>query len=80
MPPNLFNWRPIVRSRLPFASTLVYSDDDPYCAPAPSLVMASDWGSTAHAIGPRGHINGDSGLGDWPAGIALLNDLLSHAD
>jgi predicted alpha/beta hydrolase family esterase len=25
MPPNLFNWRPIVHQRLPFASTLVYT-------------------------------------------------------
>ncbi len=79
MPPNLFNWRPIVRTRLPFPSALVYSDDDPYCAPARSLAMASDWGSTGHAVGPRGHINGESGLGDWPAGIALLAALISRA-
>ena len=31
MPPNLFNWRPIVRQPLPFASLAAISSDDPYC-------------------------------------------------
>jgi uncharacterized protein len=78
-PPNLFNWRPIVRKALPFASVLVYSADDPYCAPALALHMAADWCSRPHSIGPRGHVNGESGLGDWPAGIALLHGLISRA-
>ena len=78
MPPNIFNWRPIVRTRLPFASELVYSDGDPYCSPTRSLDMAANWGSTSHCIGARGHINGESGLADWPAGIALLRALMSH--
>jgi predicted alpha/beta hydrolase family esterase len=26
-------------------------------------------------VGDAGHINGDSGLGDWPAGFALLEEL-----
>ncbi|TIX39355.1 MAG: hypothetical protein E5V36_19965, partial [Mesorhizobium sp.] len=30
------------------------------------------WGSDLHIAGPLGHINGDSGLGDWPAGMELL--------
>jgi uncharacterized protein len=80
MPPHLFNWRPIARDRLPFESLLVYGDDDPYCTVAQSECMAADWGSRRVGIGPRGHINGKSGLGDWPAGIALLNDLISRAD
>ena len=78
MPPNLFNWRPIVRTRLPFASELVYSDDDPYCTVPRALEMAADWGSTGHAIGARRHINGESGMGDWPAGIALLHGLAAR--
>jgi len=79
MPPNIFNWRPIVRTRLPFASELVYSDDDPYCTPERALAMASDWGCTTHAISAHGHVNGESGLGDWPAGLARLNALISRA-
>ena len=79
MPPNLFNWRPIVRQRLPFASLVVTSTDDPYCAPIRATQMADDWGSLCVSIGAHGHINGESGLGDWPAGWALLRTLRDGA-
>lgn len=75
MPPNLFNWRPIPREKLPFASVAVVSSDDPYCAPPRAQAMAGAWGSELLEIGARGHINGESGLGDWPQGIALLERL-----
>ena len=73
MPPNLFNWRPIERRRLPFKSLVVSSTDDPYCRPDRSAQMALDWGSRAVNLGARGHLNGESGLGDWSEGWALLN-------
>ena len=76
MPPNLFSWRPIIRARLPFASVAVISSDDPYCAPERAEQMARDWGAAAFDIGPCGHINSASGLGDWPQGWALLQTLL----
>ena len=72
MPPNLFNWRPIARQRLPFASLVVTSSDDPYCSAERGAQMAADWGSASTVIGACGHVNGESGLGDWPAGWALL--------
>jgi uncharacterized protein len=72
MPPNLFNWRPIPCQRLPFRSLVISSNDDPFCSPERSAQMASDWGSAALSLGARGHINGESGLGDWPEGWALL--------
>jgi uncharacterized protein len=75
MPPNLYNWRPIVRARLPFAATVVTSSDDPYCGSERAAGMARDWGAERVDIGARGHINGDSGLGDWPEGRALLDRL-----
>jgi len=76
-PPNLFNWRPIVRARLPFASLVVISCDDPYCAPGRAAQMARDWGASTFDIGACGHINGASGLGDWPQGWALLQTVLA---
>ena len=79
MPPNLFNWRPIVRQPLPFASLVVHSDDDPYCAVDRAAQMAADWGSRCVSAGRRGHLNGDSGLGDWPEGLALLAALAGPA-
>lgn len=79
MPPNLFNWRPIVRERLPFPALAAISSDDPYCAPTRALRMADDWGAEVIDIGARGHINGESGLGDWPEGLALLGRLAARA-
>lgn len=79
MPPNLFNWRPIVREPLPFPSLAVISSDDPYCARPRAARMANDWGADVIDIGPRGHINDESGLGDWPDGLALLRRLAARA-
>lgn len=72
MPPQVAAWRPIVRSPLPFAAEVIYSDDDPYGAPDRVRAMAADWAAAVHSIGARGHINSESGLGDWPDGIARL--------
>lgn len=69
-------WAPIVRQRLPFPATLVAADNDPYCDAARSRRLAADWGARFIDAGARGHLNAESGLGDWPAGRALLNDLL----
>ncbi len=74
-PPNLYSWLPIVRQRLPFASLLVASSDDPFCGPAHAAALAADWGSDWCLLGAHGHINGDSGLGDWEAGHALRTSL-----
>jgi predicted alpha/beta hydrolase family esterase len=41
--------------------------------------MAAGWGCEVHTVGAAGHLNTASGLGDWPAGLALLNALLLRA-
>ena len=74
--PVLGSWSPLVLAPLPFASTLVASDDDPYCTLARATQFASAWGARLVNIGVRGHINAESGLGDWPAGQALLQQLI----
>lgn len=79
MPPQVATWRPIVRRRLPFAATLVCSDDDPYGALDRATQMAADWGASVHRLSGAGHINADSGLGRWPAGLALLAALQAAA-
>ena len=68
MPPNLFNWRPMARSKLPFASRVLASSNDPYCTLERAEDLARHWGSEIELVGPRGHINGESGLGDWGSG------------
>src|SRR5690606_16419324 len=79
MPPNLYSWRPVVRQRLPFASLAVLSTDDPYCTVERAQAMAADWGSEVRLVGARGHINHESGLGDWPEGLAMLDALAARA-
>ena len=75
MPPNIYNWRPMVRDRLPFASIAAISTDDPYCTPERADALARDWGSALVDLGARGHVNAQSELGDWPEGWALLQTL-----
>ena len=74
-PPNLVPWRPIVRGALPFAAIAVTSTDDPFCGPERAAAMARDWGAREVSVGAAGHVNGESGLGDWAEGRALLDSL-----
>lgn len=77
-PPVLRAWRPIFRSALPFAATVVASSNDAYCSLERAAGMARDWAARFIDAGPCGHLNADSGLGDWPRGLALLRDPLPH--
>ncbi len=72
----LHSFTPIVRQPLPFPSLAVISPDDPFCTLERAHAMAADWGSRPFETGPLGHLNSDSGLGDWPAGRQLLAELL----
>jgi len=72
----LHSFAPIVREPLPFPALAVVSSDDAFCTPARAHAMAADWGCAALDAGPRGHLNSDSGLGDWPEGRELLANLL----
>ena len=62
---------------LAFPSLVVASSDDPYSSLEHAHAAAARWGSRWHNLGPCGHINGDSGLGDWAEGRALLQSLLA---
>ncbi|MFM2065274.1 MAG: hypothetical protein RLZZ584_183 [Pseudomonadota bacterium] len=77
MPPQLHGWRPMVRLALKFPATAVVSSDDPYCTVSRAHALCADWGAELHDAGPRGHLNGDSGLGDWPEGLELLGQLVA---
>lgn len=62
--------------RLPFPSILVASSDDPYCRLERAAQLAAQWGSHFVDIGPAGHINSDSQLGQWEMGQRLLQRLM----
>jgi predicted alpha/beta hydrolase family esterase len=76
MPPQLHNWRPIVRQALPFPAVAVLSADDPYCSLERAVAMVAAWGAICLEAGPLGHINHESGLGAWPEGRELLLRLM----
>lgn len=73
----LRTWQPMPLQPLPFPSVLVGSRDDPYCQADRARQFARAWGSGFIDLGARGHVNADSGLGRWPRGHALLQDLMN---
>jgi len=77
-PAGPVGWSPMPLERLAFPSIVVASTDDEYCTPTRANAFASAWGSRYVEFGPAGHINSASGLGAWPAGRVLLDDLLGR--
>ena len=73
-------WAPPTRARLPFASIVVASSDDAYGSLESASRLAADWGADFVSLGPKGHINADSGLGDWEEGHVLLLSLVPAED
>ena len=65
---------PMPMQRLPFPSKIVTSTTDPWVSLARAQQFAEAWGSELVNIGDAGHINTASGHGDWPAGLALLQE------
>ena len=80
LPPALHSWRGHPLQRLPFPAHLVSSSNDPYCSPQAARALARSWGCQHSELEDRGHINADSGLGDWPQGRAWLQQLPLHPE
>jgi len=66
---------PVPEGRLPFPSIVVASTNDEYVTLERARAYAEAWGSRFVNLGAAGHINSASGLGTWPAGFALLDEL-----
>jgi uncharacterized protein len=71
---------PVPRHPLPFPSVVVASTNDPYASVAYAAGLAQAWGSRCEIAGPKGHLNAESDLGDWPEGWELLNALVGGSD
>ena len=72
-------WTPMPMNRLPFPSIVVASTNDAYVTLARATLFAEAWGSRLANIGAAGHINTDSGLGNWRRGKELLAELTGSA-
>ena len=77
--PLLRSWAPVQQTRLPFPALLLGSSNDPYCSLVRAQQVAGDWGARFVGLGARGHLNAESGLGDWPEGLASLQALKTAA-
>ena len=72
---QIHGWAPIARQPLPFPAVLVGSRNDPYCSFERAQALGQVWGARFIDYGERGHINAESGLGDWDEGHAWLHEL-----
>lgn len=75
----LSDFAPVPYARLPYRNILVASDNDPYCPIRLAGAYARAWGSEFVRLPQAGHINVESGHGEWPLGWALLRSLLQDA-
>jgi predicted alpha/beta hydrolase family esterase len=75
-PPEAKGFSPIPLQPLPFKSIVVGSTNDSYATMERTRFFAQAWGSRFVNTGAKGHINADSGLGEWPEGKKLLKELL----
>lgn len=71
----LSDFAPVPFQKLPYRNILVASSNDPYCPVRLAGAYARAWGSEFVRLQDAGHINTESGHGDWPLGIALLQSL-----
>lgn len=74
----LVDFSPAPYHPLPYRSVLVASSNDPYCSVRTAGAYARAWGSEFVRLQNAGHINTESGFGDWPLGLALLQSLVGE--
>lgn len=72
-------WLPAPRQRLPFASIVAASRDDPLAAYARVAALAADWGSELVDLGHVGHLNPASGYGPWTRADEFIDQLSAPA-
>ncbi|MDD4978846.1 MAG: alpha/beta fold hydrolase [Gallionella sp.] len=75
-PSSATGFATVANSRFNFPSIVIASSDDPYGTMEFQKWCAEEWGSRFIVAGARGHLNGESGLGTWPAGQTYLRELL----
>lgn len=73
--PRIARFGACPRNPLPFPAFLAASQDDHYCKLKTARMLARDWGARFAFAGAIGHINADSGIGDWDFGKVLLEQL-----
>lgn len=76
--PALAAMAPIPLAPLPFPALVIASESDPFVTFDRAQAFADAWEAEFISAGDAGHINVDSGHGEWPDGEILLSEAL-HA-
>lgn len=73
---RLAKFAPTPQGPLPFPSILAASRNDRFMGIRTARRLANSWGSRFADAGEAGHINADSGIGEWSFGQFLLKQLI----
>lgn len=68
-------WLPLPRAVLPFPSIVAASSNDPLTRLDRARELARCWGSRLVELGAVGHLNPNSGFGEWPRAEELIREL-----
>ncbi|MEQ1886662.1 MAG: alpha/beta hydrolase [Bryobacteraceae bacterium] len=74
----LCDFLPMPTKTLPFPSTLVTSESDPYISTQQALFLSRCWGAQLINVGVCGHINVGSGHGPWSQGRLLFEQFVNQ--
>lgn len=74
-PASAASFAPAPLRRLPCPSIVAASSNDRYASIAYARRCALTWGSRLYEAGAKGHLSDGDGLGAWPEGRALLEEL-----
>ena len=74
----LADFAPVPFQKLPYRSVLVASSNDPFCPVRQAGAYARAWGSEFVRVQDGGHLNVESGHGEWPLGLVLLQSLVGE--
>jgi predicted alpha/beta hydrolase family esterase len=77
-PVQISDFAPPARVSFGVPGLVVISSNDPYAEESFSLELARAWGLEVVRLGLCGHINDQSGYGDWAEGLELLERFLER--
>jgi predicted alpha/beta hydrolase family esterase len=79
-PKTATGFRSAFLNPMPCPAMMLASDNDPYADLSYSRRLASYWRALLLDMGPIGHINADSGLGEWEEGWQIMQTMGEEED
>ena len=70
------DFAPVPRNPLTVPGKVVISRDDPWCDAEKAIEWTENWQLPVWDVGNCGHINSESGLGNWDAGWQIVQEWL----